>query len=423
VKRSIKDVTHLSAHALGLGSPYPLLPKNVEAFAKIMDPSHTPDTNSDLCNKLKQAFGVKTEVDRAFFVSAFINNDEVLSGYREHIIRTPGVISTKSSAVTCSITVRERKAPKIPQLVQEALAKVRIGFRPDGEELVDAAETALCARAVAAGFYHYWAFPKHPCNCVKTSEGEVLEICSECLLIEDWYAKRKPFNKELRSKCMNGEPYLDSRKLCEEAAERAYRQPAYSGELPLWPAVTWPEWSAIRDKVDYDERIRWVGSKENPEDPEGWYLAKDAALWAQEKIGIVWVQTPALGQLIARLAGINYHGGGSDAETKIHAEDGKKSIVASYRAHGTGRDELQFKFFRQLQVEPLASGDMYEQFFGRLAREGQQEDTIETEIYRHVYEFRDAYRKAKSLAQFIEAKTGNRQLLLCADDDFDSDDD
>jgi hypothetical protein len=423
IKRSMKDTTHLSAHALGLGSPYPLLSKNVEAFAKVIDPSHMPDTDSDTAKMLKQAFGTKTEVDKAFFVAGFVSNDDVLAGYRERILHTPGVISTKSSSVTCSISIRERKAPPIPPLVKEALTKVRSGFRPDGDELVDASEIALCARAVAGGFYHYWAFPKHPCKCVTTSAGDVLERCSECLLIDEWYARRKPFNKEMRLKTMNGEPYLDSRKLCEEAAMRAYQDPPYRGELPVWPALTWPSWVAIRDRVSYDERTKWIGSKESPADPEGWYLAKDAAAWAQEKRGVVWVQTPVLGQAIAKLAGIKYHGGGPNAEAEILAEDGSRSIVASIKAHGTGRDELQFRFHKQLLVEPLASGDMYEQFLGRLAREGQPEDTIETELYRHVYEFRDAWRKAKTLAQFIEAKTGNRQLLLAADEDFDDNDD
>lgn len=424
IKRSMKDTSHLAAHALGLKSPYPILPKHVELWAKVIDPTHAPDTSSVTAIALKEAFGTKTELQRAFFISSYVSNDDVREGHRDHVVRTPGVISTRSSAVTCSITIRARKSPPIPPLVMEELKKVRIGFRPDGEELVDAAEVALCARAVAAGFYHYWAFPKHPCTCPEDrTPSRSSNWCSECALIDDWYERRKAFNKELRTKTMNGEPHLDSRKLCEDAARRAFQEPAYQGELPVWPANTWLEWAAIENRVEYDERTRWIGSVDNPDDPVGWYLAKDAAAWAQEKCGIVWTLTPALGRCIAKLAGIKYHGGGPNAEAEIMAEDGSRSIVASIKAHGTGRDGLQHKFYKQLLAEPLASGDMYEQWLGRLAREGQPEDTIETEVYRHVFEYKDAFRKGVRLAEFIEGSTLNQQLLLAADIDFDTDDD
>ncbi len=130
---------------------------------------------------------------------------------------------------------------------------------------------------------------------------------------------------------------------------------------------------------------------------------------------MVWVLSPTFGRVVAKLAGIKYHGGGPTAEAEITAEDGKRSIVASIKSHGTGRDGLQHKFFKQLIAESPSSGDMYEQLLGRLAREGQPEDTIETALYQHVAEFRDALRRAIFLAEFIEATTSNQQLLLAAD--------
>jgi hypothetical protein len=133
----------------------------------------------------------------------------------------------------------------------------------------------------------------------------------------------------------------------------------------------------------------------------------------------VWCQSRALGLKIAEIAKLPYHAGGPDAEAKILAEKGDRSVIASIDAHGAGRDGLQFKFYKQLVAEPPSSADRWEQLLGRLCREGQDADTIETEVYAHTHEVKDALRKAFTLAEFIEATTPNSQLLLAADIDFD----
>lgn len=394
VKKSIKDVAHLSALALGYGSPLPISSDEVERLAAVVDPQIMPDRDSPTAKKLQVVFGggLRRGVGVVLDSAA-----EIRRGLRDRIVQTPGVISTRSSGASCSITIREREAPPIPASVREALAGVRAhSTRPDGEELVEAPEIARAAHTVAAGFYHYWAFPKaRP------------EDLADGGLVDQWFAARKAFNKELRAKILCGEPHLDSRVLCENAAERAWQSPKYEGDLPTWPSDTWPAWAAIMDRVEYDERVRWIDD----------YLARDAAEWAKKNVGIVWCQSRAFGQRVAQLAGINYHGGGADAEERILAEDGRRSIVASVRAHGTGRDGLQLKFCKQLLPPdiPLASGDQYEQVLGRLAREGQVADTVEAEIYLHTSELRASLRQAVMYAEFIETTTPNRQLLLAAD--------
>lgn len=393
IKRKLRDRTKVTKHALGLGSPDPIKEKDVEAISAVIDPVHSPDRESDLAQRLRYSFGTRSDVQRAFFVSSYIDDGGVRDGYREWVLNTPGVISTKSSSVNCSIVMKERR-PEMPQVVKEALDGVRGAWvRPDGEELVEAVEQVKCAREVIAGYYNYWAFPKM----------EPVE------LIEEWYAARKPFNKELRVKIRNGEPNLDSRALCERAAARAWMSPPYVGTLPVWPAESWPAWAKIKDKVQPDPRTKWLDE----------YLARDAAEWAKQHRGVVWVQSPEFGQRVAKLAGIPYHGGGPNAEANIMAEKGDRSIVASLKAHGESRDGLQLLFYKQYVVEMPASGDAWEQLLGRLAREGQPEDTVETWVPVHAFEFREALRKALSLAEFIESMTGNRQLILAADWEFD----
>lgn len=403
IKKSLRDCAPLSAHALGLGSPYPIKPEHIDAMSQVVDPIAGRDRSSSVANALRRAFGDGRSFESdpeqlALLVSAGLVDDGIREGHRDRVIRTPGVVSTRSSSITCSISVKKRTPPPIPDGVKSALKGVRDDFlRPDGDQLVEATEIAMTARAVGAGYYHYWAFPN------STPEDRAPNGT-----IDRWYAARKRFSKEARTKILDNAPFLDSLKLLENAAERAWREPPYDGDLPVWPAESWPAWAAIRDAVQYDERVRWIDD----------YLARDAAEWALEHRGVVWVLSPTFGRRVAELAGVNYHGGGVNAEAMIKAETGKQSIVASIRSHGESRDGLQYKFAKQLIAELPASGDRYEQLFGRLGREGQKEDSIETWIYQHTAEYRDALRQAIVLAEFIQQTTPNKQLLLAADFDF-----
>jgi hypothetical protein len=392
VKRSIKDCSHLSAFSLGMTSPYPIPDEAAEQWSAVIDPSVTPDTSSGTAAALYREFGKGNVPDDLDFL---FDNTPVREGYRDRIVSTLGVISTKTSSITCSISISERKAPPLPKSVLLALVGVRAdeSVRPDGEILVEKTEQARVAREVASGFYNYWRF--------RPEDSDEL--------IAEWKQKRKDWNRQVRFKLAFGEPHLDSPKNLENAAERAFREPRYDGELPVWPAESWPAWRDIKDRVPHEDRVRWIDD----------FLARDAAAWAAEHRGVVWCNSRAFAQKVAELSGLPYHGGGPDAEARILAEDGSRSIVASIKAHGTGRDGLQQKFSKQLIAEIPASADLWEQLLGRLAREGQQADTVETWIYYHVPEIRDAFRKAMMYAEFIEATTPNQQALLSADIDFD----
>jgi hypothetical protein len=202
---------------------------------------------------------------------------------------------------------------------------------------------------------------------------------------------------------------MDSEALCANAAERAWREPRYDGPLPVWPAESWPAWAKIKDQVEYTPRATWLDN----------FLARDAAAWAKEHIGIVWYHSRAFGLKVAEIGGLPFHDGGKDAEARILAEKGDRSIVASISSHSEGRDGLQFKFNRQLICEPMSSGKAWDQLLGRLAREGQAAETIETWVYLHVTENKDAMRKAISFAEFDEGMSPNESFLLAADVDFD----
>ena len=407
LEKSIRNVAHLSAHALGTCSPLPTNPDDVEAWASVLDPSPQPDRSSSMARAIYRAFGGDSGDLSPTDLLLGLRIRRVREGFRKRLAETPGIVTSRATSSAASITIHEREVV-MPEGVREALLKVRSWTRPDGEELVEAVEQARCARECASGFFYYIFFT----DAIPCVHGlEFVEDCAGCqskLKITDWLAKRKAFNKELRERIQRGEEYLDSRFLCEQAAERAWKLPPYEGDLPSWRATFWPSWKEVRDTVPYEQRVRWIDD----------YLAHDVAKWASENRGVVWTLSRAFGKRVSEIGKIPYHGGGPGAEAAILSEDGSRSIVVSIKAHGEGRDGLQHRFSKQLVAELPSGGKTWGQLLGRLCRPGQIEDTVETWVYAHYQEARDALRNALSEAEYNTDMTANAHLLGAADFTF-----
>lgn len=396
VKRGICDTSHLAAFALGSGSPQPIGDDDAIALGAVVDPSRQPDYRSATAEALHKAFAPEAEGNDIFYPVAAVRE-----GLRKRLVETLGVISTRTHAIDCALYLHKREAPPMPDAVRKVLAVMRgEAKRPDGEEIADPAEIASTTRTIALGFYNHWIFRK------EDSDEK----------IQDWFDKRKAYHRELRTKLIHPEIHLDSPMLCYNAAERAWRVPRYDGELPVWPSEAWPDWHEVKDTIWHDSRSTWV--EDDQKIPVGDWMARDAAAWATEHRGIVWCKSVAFGKRIAELAGITYHGGGPDAERLIMAEKGDKSIVVSMPAHSESRDGLQYLYYEQFICELPPSGHSWEQLLGRLARDGQKEDQIDTWVWQHVPEFRDDLKRAILLAEFIGQSTPNVQWLSLADRTF-----
>lgn len=372
--KSLKEYGHLCAISLKDGSPLPLDPEVLEQWALALDASDWPAPMGSLvalCNP----------------------GEHVRDGFRRRRNETPGVITTTESAIGTSLYLTERHAPKIPLEIEAHLSHLRAAWeRPDGEELIEALQVAKCARELACGFYYRWKYPR----------GEPVD------LIERWFKARRAWHQELREKLKFRQEHMDSPLLCAKAAIRAYQWPAYDGPLPTWRSNTWEEWRDIRDEVQPVPETVWVSD----------YLAQDAAAWATHNLGIVWYESDAFGRRVAELSGLPKHGGGPDAEARILAERGDRSLVVSIKSHGTGRNGLQWYFNNQLVANPPASGDMTEQLLARLHRIGQPKDEVHAAFYRHTPEMRDSIDKAVLHAKYVRGTTGNQQKLLIANVSF-----
>ena len=399
VNKTLLDMTHLAAFSLGLGSPYPIDPDVQALWSDVVDiNTRFPDTTSSPAIALRQALGKRLR-GPAFLAAS---DSSVREGLQKWAVETPGVISAKSSSINCSIAIFERETPKMPEEVKAALKKVREGERPDGDVIEEKVEQIAIGKNVGCGFFNYWAFPGIRCGC----PPEAPLSCEGCVRIENWYARRKMYAREARAKQIFGETHLDTPGLLKNAAKRAYQEPRYDGDLPVWPSEHWPAWAAIEHTVPHVNRVKWISD----------FFVDDAVAWAKEHRGIIYFESVPLGRRIAEKAKISYFG--ENSEAALMAVDGKTSIVVSQSAHGESFDGLQYKYHEAYTLESPASGKAWDQKLGRLAREGQKEDTVNWWVARHSEELRDAFAKAYSFAEYDEEMSPIDSLLRCADLDF-----
>jgi hypothetical protein len=386
--KSIKDYAHLAALALKLGSPLPIDPEVVDDWSRAIDPSASPADPGPLLEGL-------------IATGCCLPGESLHAGIRRRISETIGVVSTRTPAVECALEIDERPAPAIPAVVKDYIDQALAFVRPDGEELVTAMQAVSCAITLAFGFHYRWIYPKHV-------------FPRDTMLILEWLDVRKAWHKELRRKLQNREEHLDSPQLLTHAAERHHGQrPKHKG-LPSWSSEAWPSWHAIKDRVQYESQAVRVSD----------YLVRDAATWAADHTGIVWYEHSPIGEWVAEVSGMPIYGGGIESARAIVKEKGR-SIVASIKAHGTGRNGLQFNFADQLVIGGMSDAALWEQLFGRTHRPGQPAPTVRGEIYLHTAELRKHVKTALRRALYVEGTTmqGEQKLRMGFPWDPDEDDD
>ena len=258
------------------------------------------------------------------------------------------------------------------------------------EELEDAMQVAKVCRELASGIFYRWRFD--PINGVPQRKVD----------IDEWKDARKDWKRELRRKLFARDEWLDSPLLCEHAAQRFYGERPPRDDRPIWDAQCWPRWRDIKTKVKPTVEACRVSD----------YLAVDAARWALEHRGICWYAHVEFGQWVSELSGCPLHGGGPGAGRLIASEVGNRSIIASIKSHGRGRDGLQALFAEQLIAQIPTSGAMFEQLLGRLHRQGQDAPEVRAWYYAHTPEIREALETALRRANYVRSTLGSDQKLL-----------
>ncbi len=377
--RGLADYAHLSALALKENSPLPIDPSTTKDWGLALDPE---------VKGPRAPIGALRKLCR--------EGQRARDGFRERLLHTPGAISTEDARLGVKLTVHKR-SPEVPKEVRELLYFVRsTKKRPDGEELLEEMEIATVARQVAAGFYYFW---RYPTGHVLRENGQPEEDdLKRKVVIDQWFDARQCWFRELRQKLEMRREFMDSPKLCTDAAKRFYE--SYSGPLPKWEAIHWPAWADIKDRVSPVQATKWVDD----------FLVKDAVAWGKEKPGIIWFLHSAFGQHVAELGGFKLYGSGTNPELEA---DGSETIVCSIKAHGTGKN-LQHAFWRNLIANLPSDGGIWEQLIGRTYRDG-QERNVEVHLYQHTTEMVAAFEAAQEYARYVVETTGSVQKLLIAE--------
>jgi hypothetical protein len=419
-KQSLTDYAHIAAFALQDGSPLPIAPPVVDEWAAALDATETPAPLGQLhklCNP----------------------GESGRDGFRRRLHETPGVVATTEGSLDTLLTLREFKFGEPPETIKALLRDVReLWQRPDGEELVDALQKSAVCRQLASGFFLRWRFPR----------GETKEQ------IETWLLARKFFHKELREalkyrsrigmdspflliqaaiRWHDGYTFVDPNgghqhtTACYELRRDEYGAPydhvvcrvpegdrrfippqTKNGPRPVWDSLTWPEWKRVKESVEPVTQAVFVDD----------YFARACADWAKQQTGIVWYDSDAFGRWVAKLGGLPFYGPGQDASAKILGEKGTRSIVASYRAHGTGKN-LQV-FAHNLIAQVPSDGAQLEQLIARTHRPGQRAQEVTAAFPRHTDEVRDAFEAARGKARYIQETMGTPQKILYAACEFEN---
>ena len=326
-------------------------------------------------------------------------------------MESEGVVSSGDTAsCQASLVISERTLKvEVPAPVQVALDQLEESWqRPDGEELVDALTKARCARELSCGFYYRWRWPR----------GEPVAV------IERWLEARKNWHKELREKLKKGGAHMDSPLLVTKAAirwEEGYThverdrdgvelrrfrvEPrTRGGPLPTWQSEFWSQWRDVRETAKPETEAVWLSD----------FLVEDSLAWLQEGPGLLWYEFDGLARRLLerqRLggAGALHAGPGAEGNSRVLRLTGKEAVIASIRAHGTGKNLQQFA--RNIVANPPSDGATWEQLIGRTHRQGQQADEVTVEVYRHTEAFKSAVEKARDLSDYIEGTWGATQRL------------
>jgi hypothetical protein len=397
--RSLKDYAHLAEHSLGGGSPVPLHWPTVEEWAAHLDPSEFRAPAGALARLSEVVGQPRREVEDARDL------------FRGALVRTPGVVSSGDAASCQASLVISERVVSTPPKVQLAINTLEATWqRPDEEELVDALSKARCARELSCGFYYQWRWPKRG--------GEAQRIP----IIDKWKAARKEWHKELRDKLKHGGAHMDSPLLCLQAAirwhdgyvyvekdedgneKRRYEIPPKSskGPRPTWNSTFWPLWKEVRNTAFPETEAVWIDD----------FLVQDSLKWLSEGPGVLWYEFSAFAaRLVARrgAGAFTLAGPGEDGNRVVRSLTGREAVVASIRAHGTGKNLQQFA--RAHVANPPSDGATWEQLLGRHHRTGQEADEVTFSTYRHTEAFRAAVEKARDLSEYIEGTLGTTQRL------------
>jgi hypothetical protein len=395
--QSLHDYAHLLRLCLRDGSPLPRDFMTLDEWSEALDVNVEDPRPAGALDRLCEPNTTCTGSN-----GERIRLDHVHSSTRDRfgcrLTSTPGVVALEAGFKGVSLTIRRREISPPPKILAaiDRLRKSWVIGDPEAiegdanaaeeittgsinntvEEVCDDLTFARLLRQLACGFYLRWDWP-----------GGARD--------QEWLGARSQWNGVVRHILRySRRTGLDSPMLVAGAASR--------GELTKEQQRVWEQWAAVKYRRQPPTVAVWIDD----------YLVKDAAQWAGVP-GIVWYESPTLGEAIAKALGEKRL---PEVATDI-VMDGRPQVLSIHK-FGTGVDGLQRVYDRCLYTT-VPNAKQIEQSLGRLHREGQSR-TVTADIYLPIPECFDVLETTKKKAEYAEqTRFGEQKVLHCLMEGFD----
>lgn len=292
--------------------------------------------------------------------------EDVRSGYRRRLSETPGYISTSDNDVDASLNIFVHK-PAVPGNVASHLERLKAFWElPSGDYITEAVDLWRHMREISCGFWYRWE-PMPP---------------------QGWLDARREWKRYVRDRISHNRRGLDTEL-------QVWNEAALEAVLPEFLS-----WVDVRDTFKPNTVPVW----------ESDFLVDHIREFvgdADRRGVIVWTEHDAFAQRLRAATGWPFFGAGDGG---IIDEKGDRVVIASIRAHSTGKN-LQHAFSNNVIVSCPPSGATWEQLLGRTHRPGQVADEVTVDVFLHTDAMRDAWERAQHDARYIEDTTGQKQKL------------
>lgn len=405
LRNSIKDFAHLSDWALKAGSPLPLDPGVVLEWAEGLE-----DPESFLSVKhpgtLMSLPGGDPKADE---------RTQARQKVQARMIETPGVVNSRGEQVASSLYLSPVTYAANSHTADN-FKRLRTKWEtPDGYGISEAVVLWKTARELALGFHYVtvseaaykdWAktSSRSIYNRTMTLEGrkEFESFLDSARPPEEWLGPRREWAKFVRDVLADSKTLDTEKQVALACADNKLR------------ALEYNAWRQVRESFDAYQLAVWHDDS----------ALKVCETWADKADnGIIWAEHRFFARELARRTGLPYFGlGGVNAAKEAIDNPATMAkypvVIASISSNSTGRN-LQ-RYNKNLVVSVPTNGQTWEQLLGRTHRDGQEADTVTTEVFLGCREHFQAIPEATKQAQYIRDTVGEEQKLLLCDIDWPS---
>lgn len=365
--RSLREYWHLIRWALGNGAP---LPGDLEEFQQwcwAIDEKVNPESRwqPGALVRLAEKPEGKDVLERA------------RNAYRQRLIATPGVISTKEEIPGMSLTLKATPL-EAPDHLRELVLAMRNSYEtPDGHPFEMPMELWRHCREMQCGFYYIWD-PRPP---------------------DEWLEARKEWSGFLRGVLVRSKNYATPGDII-----RAVKDPSTKTDWIREARELHQKWEGVKHSFKPNTVPMWVDDT----------VLRYAADWlstGDTDSKLCWVEHRCFGPRLSELTGIPYFGAeGRNSEGTL-LENHKGPAICSVHSCSTGLN-LQFNWHQNLYVSPMSKNDRWEQSLGRTHRDLQKEDEVTAEVLMMCREAYSSMVYAMRESEYTQHTTGQPQKLV-----------